>query len=133
MHLIQNNIFYADGEWKEITEEELSRISLDDLRAKMRSARVIIFGGVGFAGMNNEFNADNGIYMDVLDREEEYAESAKFLALYEKVTSALKGKNLIVFTHMPMRDWGGEDMHAKEGVVYVNGHSHRNFFFDDGK
>ena len=133
MHLIQNNIFYADGEWKEITEEELSRISLDDLRVKMRSARVIIFGGVGFAGMNNEFNADNGIYMDVLDREEEYAESAKFLALYEKVTSALKGKNLIVFTHMPMRDWGGEDMHAKEGVVYVNGHSHRNFFFDDGK
>lgn len=133
MHLIQNNIFYVDGEWKEITEEELSRISLDDLRTKMRSARVIIFGGVGFAGMNDEFNADNGIYMDVLDREGEFAESTKFLALYEKVTSALKGKNLLVFTHMPMRDWGGGDMHAKEGIVYVNGHSHRNYFYDDGK
>lgn len=133
MHLIQNNIFYADGEWKEITEEELSRISLDDLSTKMRSARVIIFGGVGFAGMNDEFNADNGIYMDVLDREGEFAESTKFLALYEKVTSALKGKNLLVFTHMPMRDWGGGDMHAKEGIVYVNGHNHRNYFYDDGK
>lgn len=133
MHLIQNNIFYADGEWKEITEEELSRISLDDLRTKMRSARVIVFGGVGFAGMNDEFNADNGIYMDVLDREGEFAESTKFLALYEKVASALKGKNLLVFTHMPMRDWGGGDMHAKEGIVYVNGHSHRNYFYDDGK
>ena len=133
MHLIQNNIFYADGEWKEITEEELFRISLDDLRAKMRSARVIIFGGIGFAGMNDEFNADNGIYMDVLDREGEFAESTKFLALYEKVTSALNGKNLLVFTHMPMRDWGGGDMHAKGGIVYVNGHSHRNYFYDDGK
>ena len=133
MHLIQNNIFYADDEWKEITEEELSEISLDDLRTKMRCAKVIIFGGVGFAGMNGEFNADNDIYMDVLDREGEFAESTKFLALYEKVTFALKGKNLLVFTHMPMRDWGGGDMHAKEGIVYVNGHSHRNYFYDDGK
>ena len=133
MHLIQNNLFYYDAGWKETTEEELSHISSDDLRARMRSAAVIIFGGIGFAGMNSEFNANNGIYMNVLDRKKEVAESTKFFALYEKVTSALKGKNLVVLTHMPMKDWGGSEMHAKEEVVYVSGHSHRNYFYDDGK
>ena len=33
---------------------------------------------------------------------------------------------------MPMKDWGGIDIHAKEGVIYVNGHSHRNYFYDNG-
>lgn len=67
-----------------------------------------------------------------MNREQEIKESEKFLELYEKVTESLKGMNLIVLTHMPMIDWGG-DIHAKEGVVYVNGHSHRNYFYDDGK
>ena len=131
MHLIQNNIFYADDVWKEITEEELSNISPNDLRLKLRSATVVIFGGIGFSGKNIEFNANNGIYMNVVDRETEIAESKKFFTLYEKVTSSLEGKNLIVLTHMPMKDWGGSDIHAKDKIIYVNGHNHRNYFYDD--
>ena len=134
MHLIQNNIFYFSNYfWEEITEKELFQLSVDALREKMRGAKIIIFGGIGFAGMNNEFNANNGIYLNTLDRKSEIAESKKFFNLYEKVTSALKGKNLIIFTHMPLKDWAGADAHAKEGFVYVNGHSHHNYFFDDGK
>lgn len=133
MHLVQNNIFYADGGWKEITEEELSKISPEDLRAKLKSAFVIIFGGIGFAGKNNEFNANNGIYLNVLDREGEIRESEKFLFLYQKVATALKGRSFIVLTHMPMKDWGGEDIHPQDGVVYVSGHNHRNYFYDDGR
>ena len=133
MHLVQNNLFYADHEWKEISEEELSSISFEELRNRTRSAKIVIFGGIGFAGMNTEFNADDGIYMDVLDRNDECNESRKFLALYKKVTTALKGKNLIILTHMPMRDWGGPEIHAEEGFVYINGHNHRNYFYDDGK
>lgn len=134
MHLIQNNLFYfSEYDWKELSENELFSLSSDEIRAKTRDAKVIIFGGIGFAGMSEEFNANNGIYEDVLDRENEKIESAKFLTLYEKITKALQNRNLIVFTHMPMKDWGGVDMHAKEGVVYVNGHSHRNYFYDDGK
>ena len=135
MHLVQNNLFYMENgwEWNEVTEEELSKMSLDKLRDKMRSAKLIIFGGIGFAGMSDEFNADNGIYMGVLDREGEAKWSTIFLNLYEKVTNVLKDKNLIILTHMPMKDWGGENIHAKRGIVYVNGHTHRNFFYDDGK
>ena len=134
MHLVQNNLFFhADREWKEITETELFSMSFEELRSKTRAAKIIIFGGIGFAGMNGEFNADSGIYMNVLDKAGELRETTKFLNLYEKVTTALRGKNLIILTHMPMKDWGGQEIHAKEGFVYVNGHSHRNYFYDDGK
>lgn len=34
-----------------------------------------------------EFNADNGVYMNVLNRAQEKKESSKFLNLYEEVTS----------------------------------------------
>ena len=133
MHLVHNNLFFNVGsQWIELTEEELSKTSFEELREKTREAKVTIFGGVGFAGMNEEFNAKDGIYMDVLDREREAFESNKFLMLYEKVTNILKDKNLVVLTHMPMKDWGGCDIHAKNGIVYINGHSHRNFFYDDG-
>lgn len=135
-HLVQNNIFYLEAmwePWKEITEEELTRFSADELRAKTRQARIVIFGGLGFAGMNDEFNANDGIYMDVLNRNDEIGESKKFLGLYQKVVSALRGKNLIVLTHMPMKDWGGSDLRPERGVVYVSGHDHRNHYFDDGE
>ena len=132
-HLVHNNLFYlTDDSWNELSTDELTTISSDELRTKMRESRLIIFGGTGFAGKNMEFNADVGLYLTILSREDEIAESNKFYNLYEKVTESLKGMNLIVLTHMPIRDWGG-DIHAKEGVVYVNGHSHRNYFYDDGK
>ena len=133
MYLVQNNLFYFDRRWKEIPEDQLSQMAVAELREKTRGAIAAIFGGVGFAGSNDEFNASNGIYMNALNREEEICESSKFLSLYSKVAAAFKRKNLIVLTHMPMRDWGDKDIQAEEGVVYVNGHSHRNYFCDDGK
>lgn len=133
LHLIHNNLFYYDFEWHEISERELTELSPDELKRRTRGSSVTLFGGLGFAGMNDDFNANNGIYMTAVDRETERNESAKFLGLYRKVISALKGTNLIIVTHMPMRDWGGPDIHAEERVVYINGHNHRNFYFDDGK
>lgn len=134
LHLVHNNLFYnVEDTWKEVTEEELFNISNEDLKKKMRDAQLIIFGGIGFAGKNEIFNANNLIYGENIDflREDEIKESEKFLKLYEKVTTVLEENNLIVLTHMPISDWGGE-LHTKNGVVYVNGHTHKNYFYDDG-
>lgn len=131
-YLVQNNIFYFDDKWCEITERELAEISLDDLRKKTRAARVVIFGGIGFAGTNDFVNANSEIYMNVLNRQEEIEESEKFFNLYKKVISALKDKNLIIFTHMPMYDWGGRNIQPEKEVVYISGHNHKNEFYDDG-
>lgn len=132
LHLVHNNLFYlSDMIWKELSTSELISISSEELRAKMREAELIIFGGIGFAGKNEKFNANIGLYLEVLNREEEISESDIFYKLYEKVTNALKGMNLIVLTHMPIKDWGG-DISTKEGVIYINGHNHRNYFYDNG-
>lgn len=81
----------------------------------MRGAKLIIFGGIGFAGKNSNFNANSGIYLNVLNREEEINESNNFFQLYEKVTESLKGMNLIVMTHMPLKDWAGHEKY-KDGI-----------------
>lgn len=130
MCLVHNNIFYLDDGWKEITTQELEKINGNDLRKKMRGARLIIFGGLGFAGKNEAFNANFGIYRKTLDREQEIEESNRFESLYLKVVSFLYDKNVIIFTHMPMKDWTFSDY--TKGFVYVSGHSHRNYFSDDG-
>ena len=132
LHLIQNSIFYADTDWKEISEQELSTISVDELKKRTRKSRVTIFGGIGFSGFNDQFNANSGIYRGVLNREEEKNESRKFLELYKKVVKVFQGRNLVILTHMPMKDWGGPNLTPEPGVIYVSGHDHNNYFYDDG-
>lgn len=133
LHLVHNNIFYyANQCWYEITTEELERLSELKLRELTRNANLIIFGGIGFSGLNQEFNANVGLYRDAINRQTEIEESEKCYKLYLKVTTALHDKNLIVVTHMPLENWA-KNSTPKEGIVYISGHTHRNYFFDDGK
>ena len=132
-HLLHNNLFYYEwDELREIPEARLAEISVGELREATRGSNLIIFGGTGFSGENEKFNANDGIYRGALDRKGEIEESRKFLALYEKVTVALAGRNLVVATHMPPQDWGADPL-PKDGFVHINGHNHRNFFMDDGR
>ena len=133
-HLLQNNIFYEtlDRKIAEIDEETLTTISIEDLRNTLRKAQLVIFGGLGFSGFNNEFNADNGIYRQTITRQEEIRQSKAFNSLYEKVCQAAFDKNVIIFTHTSKPDWSGNEDY-KENFIYVNGHTHRNYFYDDGQ
>ena len=133
MYLLHNNLYYR-GEYSRLSEidaKELEEISEKALREKLRGAGLVIFGGMGFAGENQEFNANQGIYREALSREREIEESKKFDRLYAKVSRALYDKNVVVFTHMPMSDWS-KDNEITKGFVYVSGHNHKNYAFDDG-
>ena len=133
VHLLHNNLFYRlEYKWIEISESELINIDPSVLRKRLREARLIIFGGTGFAGANEEFNANVGIYMNTMTRNEEINESNHFLRLYEKITASLKGMNVLIVTHMPIKDWG-YDIQPIQGFTYIYGHNHRNYFFDDGR
>ncbi len=134
-HLVHNNLFLLSGaEFEEIGCSELESMTNEALREKCRSARMIVFGGTGFAGMNSVFNSSAGLYGNcMIGLEDEKEQSALFLNLYEKVVEALGDRPVIVLTHMPMRDWGGENCHHHDGFIYVSGHTHRNYAFDDGK
>lgn len=133
MYLLQNNIIYGDSNRviHQITTEEILSLEDKELREKIRTSRIIFFGGLAFSGYNEKFNANFGIYRDTIDRATEIEESKKFEKLYNKVCSICSDKNLVVFTHMPMDCWSKKADYHKN-FIYVSGHTHRNYFYDDG-
>lgn len=132
MHLIQNEILYLDEASNIlcIPQQELKELTDKEIRERLRTARVIIFGGIGFSGYNQEFNANNGIYRSTLSREDEVSESVKFENLYDRICACLSDKNIVIFTHMPFTDWHKEGCRQND-FVYVSGHNHKNDFYDD--
>ena len=133
MFLLQNNILLKDDcdNIEEISTSELLNLSKEELLNRVKCARLILFGGLGFSGRNTEFNANQFIYRQVINRQQEIAESRTFDELYKKVCKKLSNKRVIIFTHMPKKDWCSDDTQIK-GFVYVSGHNHRNYFYDDG-
>lgn len=134
MYLLQNNIIYKDDEniIKKITTDELLYSSKETLRARLKCARIILFGGLAFSGYNETFNANNNIYRCTIDRNQEVIESKEFEHLYNIVCDTLYERNVIVFTHTPQNDWCSYSK-PKSGFIYVSGHTHRNYFYDDGQ
>ena len=67
-----------------------------------------------------------------VDRTTEIKESKIFEDLYNRLCPILSNKNTIILTHTPKKDWCRETEPDKN-YVYVSGHTHRNFFHDDGE
>ena len=133
MYLLQNNLIFKDCREgiKIIDESQLKRISKEQLVEQLKYARLIFFGGLAFAGRNADFNANQMIYRNTIDRRQEIEKSREFENLYEKICEYLTYKKVVVFTHMPKKDWCANDV-CHKGFVYVSGHSHKNHFYDDG-
>lgn len=133
MFLLQNNILFKDDcdNIGEISTDEIQSLSSKELKARLNEARIILFGGLAFAGYNEKFNANLLIYRYAMNRQQEIEETKKFEVLYRKICADLSDKRVIVFTHMPQKDWCA-DTNPQSGFAYVNGHTHRNYFYDDG-
>lgn len=134
MYLLHNDILFKDKDncLKRITTEELLSNNKSDICTRLHTARIVIFGGLGFSGYNEEFNANNGIYRATLDRQTEIEETRKFEYIYDVVCETLLDKDFIVFTHTPLENWCKNPRPIKH-LVYVNGHTHCNYFLDDGE
>ena len=141
MYLLHNDILFKEHSLNYYDPKEGTHIipysellTLEDshITERLRSSRYVIFGGPGFSGYNMEFNANNGIYRNAMDRTTEIAESKMFEALYERLMPILCRKNAIVLTHSPKSDWC-QSAEPDRNIVYVSGHTHRNYFFDDGE
>lgn len=137
MYLLHNDLFYINEYYDTgiipmgfIPYDELIQSDNLAIREKLRYARLVILGGLGFSGYNEEFNANKYIYRATVDRNTEILESKKFEQLYNKLTDVLAKKNTVIFTHMPKKDWCA-DANFHDNFVYVSGHTHKNMFFDD--
>ena len=166
MFLLQNDVlFFNDFEQQpeRISENELNVLTVEELRSRVKLARLILFGGTGFAGYNQYYNAEVGLYRYNntigYSREIEIKETLKFESLYMKICKSFNEKNTVVMTHMPLPDWHGTAWSQKNacysseaeyridhpednvgtysayhpGFIYVSGHTHRNFYYDDGE
>lgn len=134
MYLLQNDLFYENevDDHGIIPYTELEQMTHTELTEKLRCSRLVVLGGTGFSGCNEEFNANDGIYQNTINREMEIQESQKFENLYQELLPVLGQKNTVIFTHSPQKDWNSNpNAHAK--FVYVSGHTHRNVFYDDGE
>lgn len=133
MYFINNDVLYYDAEWtmQRMTEFELMSFSEKEIREKFRDARIILFGGLAFAGYDNTFNADNGIYGPTINRDEEIIQSKHFESLYDKILQVIPDKRVVILTHMSMSCWH-RDTDYHKGYVYISGHTHKNYFYDDG-
>ena len=141
MYLLQNDLLFIETPFwfkrsnagiNMLTSEQISSLSFEELQEALRCARYVFLGGNGFSGFNSEFNADNGIYLGVIDRKTEITESKKFKHIYERLLPVMSSKNTTVLTHTAKSDWSERSAYDKN-IVYVNGHTHRNFFYDDGE
>ncbi len=152
------NEYYLPPE--RISEGEVVHSTVAELRMKARFAKLILFGGVGFSGYNPVFNAEIGLYRYNntigYSREIELKETQRFESLYLKISDAFRKMNTIIMTHMPLPCWlkSGGYQHLgnpsndtcldssndnmgvcssySPGFIYVSGHTHQNFFYDDG-
>lgn len=133
MYFLNNEILCVDdyGFMEVIPYHELAESNIEQLSERLKYSKLVILGGVGFSGYNQEFNANAGVYKDTIDRKMEIQESKKFENLYNKMMCLFEKKNTIIFTHMPKEDWCIDGEHH-DGFVYVSGHNHRNEFYDDG-
>lgn len=134
MYLLCNDILYNDSKRGMCLIEycELCKMDDEQISECLRDAKYVILGGLGFSGYNLEFNADNGIYRGIVDRMTEIKESKTFEDLYYRLRPILSKKNTIILTHTPKKDWCKEERPDKN-FIYVSGHTHRNYFHDDGE
>jgi calcineurin-like phosphoesterase family protein len=138
MYLLHNDLLYRTETHTILTKRTVHIINATELlnsdeqilKDTLKKARTVIWGGTGFSGYNLEFNANNGIYRNVLNRKEEIQQSRVFEKTYQKLLPVIKGKNAIVMTHMPLSDWCKDS--PQEGIYYLSGHTHKNIFYDDG-
>lgn len=127
--LLENQLYLSDCEQHVLSNEEI--ISMDDtaLSDIIHRNRFVIFGGIGFSGLNNIFNWNNGIYRSApLDRKAEIELSKKVDNIYRKLSKVAEDYRIIWATHMPKDDYTSAPYNKK--WVYLSGHTHKNIFED---
>lgn len=111
-----------------LSANEILSYSKEQLQELCNRSSLIIFGALGFSGMNDNFNVLNGIYRDTItSRNEEVELSKQTRKLYYKILDSVGDYKVIIQTHMPFNDWCKDEYHS--GWIYVNGHNHRNEFY----
>lgn len=125
--VLQNEVLinYKGIEERVISENQILDLTDEYLREIFSKSTLILLGGIGFSGLNQRFNAENGLYsFTVTTIEDDKALSDQFKLIYDKIMRCASDMQVIVLTHTPVYDWLDEPTNPK--WIYINGHTHQN-------
>lgn len=130
IHLLENQLYLPRDYEKHIySEQEILALDNKTLREKFLRNGYAIFGGMGYAGLNEEFNCNQEIYKtSYIDREQEKARSKKIDSLHQKLTEVASDKKMFFVTHMPKDDWSTSNYN--KNWIYISGHTHKNYYLE---
>lgn len=112
------------------SETEILDMSNEDLRKLFSYNGYAILGGIGYAGLNQNFNCNHGIYRSAnITREEEIQRSMRFEALHKKLSNVVPDKKIFIVSHMPKTDWTNDNY--VNNWVYISGHTHKNYYLEN--
>ncbi|OUA84528.1 hypothetical protein BK706_25705 [Bacillus thuringiensis serovar leesis] len=128
VYFLQNDLLLSNGTI--ISEKQLKSIDQDELKDICLKSPFVIMGGLGFSGLNSQFNATQGIYRQTITSlDEDIKQTNKFKLIYNKVKNVLGNDKVIILTHTPKENWSNENYNRN--WIYVNGHTHRNDYCCD--
>ena len=123
---LHNDLLFSNGEI--LSEEKLLSMGQKELKEKCLKSSYIILGGVGYSGINSEFNAACGIYSETITSlDEDIEQTKRFETVYKKVKESIGDRQVIILTHMPKENWSDENYHSN--WIYLNGHTHLNEYY----
>lgn len=115
----QSGKIYREKDLRNIDEKELIRVS--------EQSQLLIYGGVGFTGLNDRFNAESGLYREAMSsRKEDIERSQRFCELHDMFQDLIPDSKFVVFSHTKTGDWTNRA--PNPNWIYVRGHDHRNFY-----
>ena len=130
IHLLENQLFLPNDEQKIYSQDEILGLDNKVLRQKFLCNSYAIFGGIGYAGINKELNANHGIYKTkYITREQEKERSNKVDMLHRKLTEVACDKTIFFITHMPKDAWSSCDYN--KNWFYISGHTHQNTYIEN--
>lgn len=130
IYLLENQLFLPN-DWQQIySEKEILTLDKNILREKFLCNGYAIFGGIGYAGINEKFNANQGIYRtQYITRQQEKERSNQVESLHKRLTEIASDKKIFFVTHMPKEDWSKSDYN--KNWFYISGHTHKNKYIEN--
>lgn len=132
--LLNNEIYISMYDRTDIVlsyDELKSREYKKEIEKALSNCEYVIYGGIGFAGNNEEFNTDVGIYRNLdISRDDEKELSSLHSCTLNSLLKKYKNKPLICLTHMPPKDWYDFSSDTSK-CIFVSGHTHRDLYYKD--
>lgn len=130
IYLLENQLFLPNDKQHIYSQEDILTLDKNILRQKFLCNGYAIFGGIGYAGMNEEFNSNQGIYRtQYITREQEKERSNKVETLHKRLTETAGDKKIFFITHMPKEDWSKSNYN--KNWFYISGHTHKNRYIEN--